>query len=57
MVWIRHIVTVHEVKKHFDCDASFAKKRKLKKEIESVCEGNKPFNCSICVAGFAEKSK
>ena len=51
-----NIAMVHEVKKHFDCDASFAKKKKLKRHIESVCsEENKPFLCSICIASFAEK--
>ena len=43
LVVITWFATVHVVKKQFDCDSSFATKVILKKNIEKVCEGYKPF--------------
>ena len=37
------------------CDSSFATKQSLKKHIESLHEGKKPFECSICNAKIAQK--
>ena len=37
------------------CSSLFKTKRQLKKHIESVHEGKKPFKCNICDVSFSQK--
>ena len=56
----RHIASIHEGKKPFQCnicDATFVGKGGLNRHVASVHEKKKPFQCSICDSSFAEKSK
>ena len=55
----KHVESVHEGKKPFDCyicDYSCAKKNIMKYYVESVHEGRKPFDCDICDYSCAKKS-
>ena len=52
-----HIKSIHERKRYecTICNASLTTKAKLRKHIEFVHEGKKPFRCDICDVKFAEK--
>ena len=54
----RHVTSVHEGKKPFQCnacDASFAQNSDLKKNKASVHEGNKPFKSAVFVILVKQK--
>ena len=54
-----HIKSIHERKRYecTICNASLTTKAKLRKHIEFVREGKKPFRCDICNNEPARKSQ
>ena len=53
----KHVESVHERKKPFNCDYSCSQKSKMNKHVVSVHEGEKPFECDICDYSCSLKSK
>ena len=58
LTW-RHVGTVHEEKKQFECkvcNSKFTQKANLNRHVTIVHKGSKQFKCEVCNTKFGEKA-